>query len=236
MTVLGVTRPLPDVLVATSRLWQANATAVRVGGTVVLVDSVVLPEELARLPAVLAQAGFEPGLLVDADEELLVVRPSPAPRLDDAIALPRRGQVRLGDAVLDVLPADGHSADAIALFAADPGVLLAGDYLSPVEVPLVSRAGNPRAYARTLERLEPYVRRAGAVVPGHGEPMDPERALAVLRADLEYVRALCENPDGARPPRAPLTLRQQRIHEDNVAKHAPRRRRGEPDELASTGG
>jgi glyoxylase-like metal-dependent hydrolase (beta-lactamase superfamily II) len=53
-----------DALVATSRLWQTNAAALRAGEEALLVDSPYFPDELELLPTVLAQGGFEPaGLL-----------------------------------------------------------------------------------------------------------------------------------------------------------------------------
>jgi glyoxylase-like metal-dependent hydrolase (beta-lactamase superfamily II) len=47
-----------DVLVATSRVWQTNCTAIRSGDEGVVVDSPLFPDELDVLPAVLEQAGF----------------------------------------------------------------------------------------------------------------------------------------------------------------------------------
>ena len=53
-----------DVVVATSRLWQTTATAVRAGGECLLIDSPYFPDELELLPELLRQSGFEPaGLL-----------------------------------------------------------------------------------------------------------------------------------------------------------------------------
>jgi glyoxylase-like metal-dependent hydrolase (beta-lactamase superfamily II) len=53
----------PDVVVVTSRIWQTNATALRSGGEVLLIDSPYFPDELEVLPALLRQAGFEPNAL-----------------------------------------------------------------------------------------------------------------------------------------------------------------------------
>jgi glyoxylase-like metal-dependent hydrolase (beta-lactamase superfamily II) len=50
----------PDAIVVTSRIWQTNATALRAGGEVMLIDSPYFPDELEALPALLRQAGFEP--------------------------------------------------------------------------------------------------------------------------------------------------------------------------------
>src|SRR3712207_5205586 len=48
----------PDVLVATSRVWQTTCTVLRGGEEGFVVDSPVLPDELDVLPAVLEQSGF----------------------------------------------------------------------------------------------------------------------------------------------------------------------------------
>jgi glyoxylase-like metal-dependent hydrolase (beta-lactamase superfamily II) len=48
----------PDVLVATSREWQTNCTAIRSGDEGFVVDSPIFPDELEVLPTVLEQAGF----------------------------------------------------------------------------------------------------------------------------------------------------------------------------------
>lgn len=53
----------PDAIVVTSRIWQTNATALRAGGEVMLIDSPYFPDELEALPALLRQAGFEPDAL-----------------------------------------------------------------------------------------------------------------------------------------------------------------------------
>lgn len=55
----------PDVLVATSAIWQTSCTIVRSGEECFAIDSPVLPEELEALPALVEQAGFPPpsGLL-----------------------------------------------------------------------------------------------------------------------------------------------------------------------------
>jgi glyoxylase-like metal-dependent hydrolase (beta-lactamase superfamily II) len=48
----------PDVLVATSAIWQTNCTVVRSDEETFVIDSPVLPEELDALAALIEQAGF----------------------------------------------------------------------------------------------------------------------------------------------------------------------------------
>ena len=80
-----------------------------------------------------------------------------------------------GDAVpwpgrrAEIVVHDGHSTGHGALWLPDPGVLLAGDMLSDVELPSAQETGL-RAYDEALTTLLPYVRQAVVLVPGHGHP------------------------------------------------------------------
>ncbi len=71
-------------------------------------------------------------------------------------------------------------------------VLICGDYLSPVEIPIVE--GSIDGYLATLARLEPLVEAAAWVVPGHGEVLEGVRAAAILREDRAYVEGLRADP------------------------------------------
>jgi glyoxylase-like metal-dependent hydrolase (beta-lactamase superfamily II) len=68
-------------------------------------------------------------------------------------------------------------------------LLVVGDHLSPVEFPF---AKSPAAYRFTLAGLIETLREdpAETVIPGHGPPLEPEEALRIAEADLEYLRAL----------------------------------------------
>ena len=71
-------------------------------------------------------------------------------------SLPVPGHLALGpdDRELELHPADGHTADGTAFFIPWIGVLVCGDYLSPVEIPWISPGGSVEAYLATLERLQ----------------------------------------------------------------------------------
>jgi glyoxylase-like metal-dependent hydrolase (beta-lactamase superfamily II) len=102
------------------------------------------------------------------------------------------------------LPADGgpvpgeiveHQAHAIghaAVLLADRGVLLAGDMLSDVLIPLF----DPRhpdqvgAYETALDRLGEAARRVDVLVPGHGAVAEGPEVAARLAADHAYIDAL----------------------------------------------
>jgi glyoxylase-like metal-dependent hydrolase (beta-lactamase superfamily II) len=129
-----------------------------------------------------------------------------------ALAVPTH--LGIGDGELDLLPTEGHTEDGMAIWAPWARVLVCGDYLSPVEIPMLGEHGRRDAYLATLEGLRPYVEEADYVVPGHGTPMEGRRALAVLREDVAYLRAL---PDPAAPlPLARRSTAQRTIHEENL--------------------
>jgi glyoxylase-like metal-dependent hydrolase (beta-lactamase superfamily II) len=102
-------------------------------------------------------------------------------------ALPVPGHVGIGEHELELHPADGHTADGMAIWAPWARVLVCGDYLSPVEIPMLSESGSRDAYLATLERLRVLVEQAEWVVPGHGAAIDGARALAILDEDVRYL-------------------------------------------------
>jgi glyoxylase-like metal-dependent hydrolase (beta-lactamase superfamily II) len=160
----------------------------------------------------------EPGAaqraLRDFDDELYVTRPKPL-SLPGAQQLPVPGHIDIGAETLELHPADGHTADGMAVWVPWARVLVAGDYLSPVEIPMLSPGGSAAAYIATLNRLEPLVAQADHVVPGHGGPIDGTRALAILREDRAYMEALQRGED-APLPIARRTKAQRAIHASNV--------------------
>jgi glyoxylase-like metal-dependent hydrolase (beta-lactamase superfamily II) len=165
----------------------------------------------------------EPGVaqrrLREVDEDDYVQRPTPL-SLGQVQPLPVPGKLELGDEEIELIPADGHTEDGMAILAPWAGVLVAGDYLSPVEIPMLSRGGSLSAYRATLRRLEPLVARAETVVAGHGGPIDATRAAAILREDLAYLEALAERGAEAPLPLARRGAEQKRIHAENVKRLA----------------
>ena len=120
------------------------------------------------------------------DEENYVERPRPL-SLGQVQALPVPGHVGVGQQELELHPADGHTADGMAVWAPWARVLVCGDYLSPVEIPTLSATGSRDAYLATLERLRPLVAQAEWVVPGHGAAIEGARASAILDEDVRYL-------------------------------------------------
>jgi glyoxylase-like metal-dependent hydrolase (beta-lactamase superfamily II) len=147
------------------------------------------------------------------DDDFYLRRAQPL-SLGQLQALPVPGRCEIGATEIELHPADGHTADGMAAWIAWARVLVAGDYLSPVEIPMIIPGGSRDAYLATLRRLEALVEQADHVVPGHGEVLDGVRAAAILREDVAYLEAL---PD-AKLPIARRSVRQRAIHADNVAR------------------
>jgi glyoxylase-like metal-dependent hydrolase (beta-lactamase superfamily II) len=163
-----------------------------------------------------AEPGAAQRELRSFDEELYLQRARPL-ALGSVQALPVPGRCEVGDAELELYAADGHTADGMAVWIPWAGVLVAGDYLSSVEIPALSDGGDLDAYLATLERLRPLAAAAAHVVPGHGPVSDAARALGVLEEDLAYLHALRDSGAGAELPPGRRTREQRRLHAENVA-------------------
>jgi glyoxylase-like metal-dependent hydrolase (beta-lactamase superfamily II) len=150
------------------------------------------------------------------DDELLIERPRPL-ALGSVQALPVPGRCDIGDHRLELHPAGGHTADGMAILVDWAHVLVAGDYLSEVELPTLNDGGDLTAYLATLECLRGLAGRAQHVVPGHGPPLDSGRAMAVLEEDYAYVRALRERGETAELPLGRRTASHRRAHAQNAA-------------------
>ena len=79
------------------------------------------------------------------------------------------------------------------MLLAERGVLLAGDMLSDIELPLPFSPDDLPAYLDALDRLAPVVQRARVLVPGHGHPTD--QPIARLDADRHYLAAVLAGRD-----------------------------------------
>jgi glyoxylase-like metal-dependent hydrolase (beta-lactamase superfamily II) len=243
----------------------ASETLEGSGDETFVIDSPVLPDELAALPALVEQASFPtPGGLLAThgdwdhllgrlafpaaalgcaestagrmqanpgeaqrdlrtfDEGLMIERSRPL-ALGSLQALPVPGVCSLGTRELELHETGGHTADGMAILAPWAGVLAVGDYLSSLELPMLSPGGSVEAYLDTLERLRGLVARVEHVVPGHGPTMDPARAGAILEQDVEYVRALGESGDAAELPDGRRGAANRRLHAANVAAQASAR-------------
>jgi|SRR5262245_23985672 len=92
---------------------------------------------------------------------------------------------------VQVIVHDGHAPGHGAVFIPDAGVLIAGDMLSDIEIPILDTlADDPLGDYRTgLERLA-SVRGVHWVVPGHGHVADAREFRRRLDADVRYLDLL----------------------------------------------
>jgi glyoxylase-like metal-dependent hydrolase (beta-lactamase superfamily II) len=157
--------------------------------------------------------------LTEFDEEHYIAGRAPL-ILDGVQPLPVPGRVAFGHDELEVHPATGHTVDGVAYFVPRPGLLVPGDYLSPVEIPWISAGGSVAAYLETLERLRELVNRANRVVPGHGEPLERDAALRILEEDIAYLGALAVDGDEVPLPAGRDTPAQRKIHAENLVRRA----------------
>jgi glyoxylase-like metal-dependent hydrolase (beta-lactamase superfamily II) len=150
------------------------------------------------------------------DEELMIEREKPL-ALGSVQALPVPGRCAVGDRELELYAAAGHTPDGMAVLIPWALVLVAGDYLSAIELPTLNEAGDLQAYLATLERLRALVAHAEHVVPGHGPVLDGDRALSVLEEDAAYLQALAEHGVNAELPDGRRSAAQRELHRQNVA-------------------
>jgi len=92
----------------------------------------------------------------------------------------------------EILEHQAHAIGHAAVLLADRGVLLAGDMLSDVLIPLLDsrRPGQVAAYESALDRLGEAARRVDVLVPGHGAVARGPEVAARLAADRAYIDAL----------------------------------------------
>jgi glyoxylase-like metal-dependent hydrolase (beta-lactamase superfamily II) len=134
-------------------------------------------------------------------------------------ALPVPGRLAIGPHELELHPAEGHTSDGMAVWIPWAKVLVAGDYLSAVEIPFFGEGhGTLEAYQATLQRLRPLVEASDHVVPGHGPALEGARALGLLEEDLAYLLALAEYGVDAQLPVGRRTEAQRRLHVENVTR------------------
>ncbi len=153
------------------------------------------------------------------DEQHYIQRNRPL-ALSSVQALDVPGGCEIGSRELALYPAEGHTADGMAIWIGWARVLVTGDYLSAVEIPMLGEGASIDAYLDTLERLRPLLLDAEHVVPGHGSVLDAKGALSILEEDVAYLTALHALGAAAELPQRRRTKAQLRIHAENVDRAA----------------
>ena len=173
----------------------------------------------------LAREPEKPSQDLYAEDARHYVRRAEPLRFGTMQGVPVPGEIEVGGEWVDLVRAPGHTEDGTALFAPWAGLLCCGDYLSDVEIPLLSAAGSLPAYRDTLERLRPLVGAVATVVPGHGSPCDARTALRRMDEDLAYLDGLPAGDPNQRLPAGRDTPRQREIHKANLKRHGPKKPR-----------
>lgn len=114
---------------------------------------------------------------------------------------------------IQLLEHDGHSPGHAALWLPERKVLIAGDMLSDLELPLPHHPDDLASYLTGLQVLAPYVGQAAVLVPGHGSPS--WRPTERLDADRRYLDGLVAGIEVADGRRALPGMAE--VHERNLA-------------------
>jgi glyoxylase-like metal-dependent hydrolase (beta-lactamase superfamily II) len=141
-------------------------------------------------PAAVADAGSRRPRMISQAQD---AAPGHDPELIGRLtALPAgAGHIPWDGPAAQVIVHDGHAPGHGAVFIPDAGVLVAGDMLSDIEIPILDTlADDPLGDYRTgLERLA-SVRGVRWVVPGHGHVADAGEFRRRLDADTRYLDLL----------------------------------------------
>jgi glyoxylase-like metal-dependent hydrolase (beta-lactamase superfamily II) len=92
----------------------------------------------------------------------------------------------------EIIEHDAHAVGHAAVLLTDRRVLLAGDMLSDVLIPLLDphQTDQVGAYETALDRLGEAARHVDVVVPGHGTVAEGREVAARLASDRAYIDAL----------------------------------------------
>jgi glyoxylase-like metal-dependent hydrolase (beta-lactamase superfamily II) len=97
----------------------------------------------------------------------------------------------------EIVEHQAHAVGHAAVLLADRGVLLAGDMLSDLLIPLLDarRPDQVGAYETALDRLGQAAMHVDVVIPGHGAVAEGPEVAARLAADRAYSDALQRGQD-----------------------------------------
>ena len=101
----------------------------------------------------------------------------------------------------EIIEHDAHAVGHAAVLLKDRGVLIAGDMLSDVLIPLLDprRPDQLSAYETALDRLHRAARHFTVLIPGHGSVTTGREVAARFAADHSYIDALRQGEDPPDP-------------------------------------
>jgi glyoxylase-like metal-dependent hydrolase (beta-lactamase superfamily II) len=118
---------------------------------------------------------------------------------------------------IEMITHNAHAPGHTALWVSAARVLVAGDMLSDVELPLLEES-SLADYLQGLDALWPLVSAAAVVIPGHGRPATNRQGVARWTADRRYLDALAAGADPVDPRRNLPGMEQ--AHRANVERGA----------------
>lgn len=218
---------------------QTNTTVVVESDRALLIDPGWMPDELDALAVAMRECGLTvaEGFSTHAHHDHLLWHPGfgSVPRWGSArtaeLARDEReslvaalgpdfppelvelmGRVDAGSPTFDVelVVHDGHAPGHTAVWIPGPRVLVAGDMLSDVELPLPFWPDDVPAYERALDVLEPYARAARVVIPGHGSVGSD--AFARWEVDRQYLADVRRTGESGDPRRANAGMEEEYAH------------------------
>lgn len=134
--------------------------------------------------------------------------------------------------LIQVIEHQAHAPGHAALLIEDQGVLIAGDMLSDVLMPILDLdARDPTGdYLATLSLFERMAADIVAVIPGHGSVGDNDELRARIKLDRAYVEALRDGIDPDDPRIGPSAALEwlPEVHRFQVAGLTRKVRDGEP--------
>jgi len=97
----------------------------------------------------------------------------------------------------EIIEHQAHAVGHAAVLLAESGVLLAGDMLSDILIPLLDarRPDQVGAYETALDRLGEAVKHVDVLIPGHGAVAEGPEVAARVAADRAYIDALRRGED-----------------------------------------
>jgi glyoxylase-like metal-dependent hydrolase (beta-lactamase superfamily II) len=125
-----------------------------------------------------------------------------------------------------IIEHEAHAVGHAAVLLADRGVLLAGDMLSDILIPILDarRPGQVGAWTAALDRLDEAAGHVDVLIPGHGAVARGPEVAARLAADRTYIDALQRGDDPADPRLAPGSPHGRDwlpIHQSNLEQARP---------------
>lgn len=130
--------------------------------------------------------------IADLDQQFYFVRPYKVtfPYPDIVIYSPEQHfSINNNEFIALLIP--GHSAEDMALYNLDLGILVLGDYLSKLEFPFIEY--NYASYYKSLDKLHQFISlyKPKLIVPGHGPYYEDYReTLHRISIDLSYLENL----------------------------------------------